>query len=46
MPFCLFHYPTTTTNTIDMLMQKRMIVRIPDAYLRFKKPSLKKVDDM
>ena len=23
MPFCLFNYPTTTTNTINMLMQKK-----------------------
>ena len=44
MPFFLFNYPTTTTNTIDMLMQrKKMIVRIPDAYLWFKKPNLKKL---
>ena len=46
MPFCLFNYLTTTTNTTDMLMRKKKIVRIPDAYLRFKKPNFKKVDDM
>ena len=37
---------TTTTNTINMFMRKKMIIRIPDAYLRFKKPNFKIVDDM
>ena len=41
MPFGLFNYSTTTTNTIDMVMQKKVIVRIPDAYLRIKKTNLK-----
>ena len=48
MTFCLFNYLTTTTNTIDMLMQekKMMIVRILDTCLQFKKPNLEKVDGL
>ena len=44
MPFWLFNYPTTTTNTTHMLMRKND--RIPDTYLQFQKPNLKKVSDM
>ena len=40
MLFLLFYNPTTTTNSIDMLLHKNVIVRIPDAW--FKKPNFKK----
>ena len=46
MPFWLFNYPTITINIIDMVMRKKVIVRITDFNLRFKKPNFKKVIGM
>ena len=47
MPSLLFNYPTATTNTIGIgNVSKKVIIRIPDAYLWSTKLNLKKVIDV